>query len=216
MNSILQQSVSAVSPKVNTTRDGVRGVRTVGDTQLVFLDVPGIIPSHQRLAVKELTSKAWRGYRESDIVLLVIDVVKRPTQEVFDVVRRVCPRENIGEFEVRQRVRAAEEAGEHLPPSWLPSLALDDLQGASSVVDAGGLPARPGGHDTHLLNDEFDDLEEEMPDHVSPAKEHRPPVTLVLNKIDKAEEFRWVQNREQDEREREREREREQKKEIER
>ena len=27
--------------EVNTTREGIRGVKTIGNTQLVFLDVPG-------------------------------------------------------------------------------------------------------------------------------------------------------------------------------
>ena len=27
--------------QVNTTREGVRGVKSIGNTQLVFLDVPG-------------------------------------------------------------------------------------------------------------------------------------------------------------------------------
>ena len=83
--------------EVNTTRESIRGVKTIGNTQLVFLDVPGIIPSHQRQSNRELVSKAWTGYQESDVCLLIIDVVKRPTAEIFEIVRQICPKEDIGQ-----------------------------------------------------------------------------------------------------------------------
>ena len=41
-NRILGTKVSIVSDKPQTTRTQVRGVRTTDDTQLVFLDTPGI------------------------------------------------------------------------------------------------------------------------------------------------------------------------------
>jgi len=169
MNAILGCPLSAVSPKVDTTRDHVRGVKTIKNTQLVFLDVPGIIPSHQRAKHRELALKAWDSYEECDLCLLIIDVVKRPQQDIFDIVRKICPQEFIGRAEVRRRQRSAaaeEEASGAVRPSvWLPR------------------PAR-----TAPASD--DEGEEE--------RDRRPPVTLVLNKIDKASEFRWVQSRERE------------------
>lgn len=161
MNAILDCPVSAVSPKVNTTREGVRGIKTSGSTQLVFLDAPGIIPSHQTKVCRELVATAWRGYQECDLCLLVVDVVKRPTQDVFDLVRRLAPREDIGRSELRRRIRATEEGG-GVADSWLPR----PIPGSGVVQDA------------------------EAPD--------RPPVILVLNKIDKASEFRWVLSRDEE------------------
>jgi len=156
MNTILGTPVSAVSQKVNTTTEGLRGIKTVENSQLVFIDVPGIIPSHQRQSNRVLVSKAWQGYQDCELCLLVIDVVKRPTQEVFDLVRKLCPHEDIGEVELRRRQEAIAESG--APHSWLPR----PIPGSS--------------------NDEGE----------------RPPVVLVLNKIDRAEEFRWVQSRERE------------------
>eukprot|EP00928_Gymnodinium_smaydae_P061170 TRINITY_DN45322_c1_g1_i1.p1 TRINITY_DN45322_c1_g1~~TRINITY_DN45322_c1_g1_i1.p1 ORF type:complete len:465 (-),score=85.65 TRINITY_DN45322_c1_g1_i1:20-1414(-) len=161
LNALLGCPLSAVSPKVNTTRDDVRGIKTSGSTQLVFLDVPGIIPSHDRKANRELVAKAWRGYQECQVCLLVIDVLKRPTQELFDMVRRLCPRESIGARELRNMERAAGEAGMPPPALWLPRSVP-----RSGVADAGAA--------------------------------ERPPVVLVLNKIDACEEFRWVQSRERE------------------
>ncbi|CAE7391117.1 ache [Symbiodinium sp. CCMP2592] len=171
MNIILDNPISAVSPKVNTTRENVRGVKTIGHTQLVFLDVPGIIPSHEKLANRELVAQAWQGYQECDVCLLVIDVVKRPNSEIFDVVRKICPKEDIGEAGLRRRMRSLMEVnseGERelpleayklLPPRSLPGFTGNSL--ASRAQD-------------------------------------RPPVTLVLNKVDKASEMRWVMSRDRE------------------
>jgi len=150
MNAIIGRNVSAVSPKVNTTRDGVRGILTTGNTQLVFLDVPGIIPSEKQLYTRELVSAAWRGFHECDLCILVVDVVRRPTQEFFDVVRRICPHQGLGQSIIRRTIREADGA---VPRVWLPQLE---------------------------------------------RSESGPPVILVLNKIDKASEFRWVQSREKE------------------
>eukprot|EP00929_Paragymnodinium_shiwhaense_P063882 TRINITY_DN31966_c0_g1_i1.p1 TRINITY_DN31966_c0_g1~~TRINITY_DN31966_c0_g1_i1.p1 ORF type:complete len:481 (-),score=82.70 TRINITY_DN31966_c0_g1_i1:13-1455(-) len=158
MNAILDCPVSTVSPKINTTKEGVRGIRTNGSDQLVFLDVPGIIPSHQRKENRELVAKAWQGYQECELCLLVIDVVKRPTQDVFDMVRQLCSYPDLGDSELRRRMRDM-EAGD--PETWLPR----PIPGSNWQK----------GHRTD-----------------------RPPVVLVLNKIDKATEFRWVQSRERE------------------
>ncbi|CAE7528142.1 era [Symbiodinium natans] len=170
MNIILDNPISAVSPKVNTTREGVRGVKTIGHTQLVFLDVPGIIPSHQKLVNRELVAQAWQGYQECDVCLLVIDVVKRPTAEIFDVVRKICPKEDIGEAGLRRRMKSLMQ-----------------------VNDDG---------EQELPADAYNLLPRSLPgSRISLARtqaESRPPVTLVLNKVDKASEMRWVMSRERE------------------
>ncbi|CAJ1417894.1 unnamed protein product, partial [Effrenium voratum] len=166
MNAILECPISAVSPKVNTTREGIRGVKTIGNTQLVFLDVPGIIPSHQRVENRDLVGQAWRGYQESDVVLLIIDTVKRPAADIFEVVRKISPKEDIGQAAMRHRMRALME--------------VDD----------------EGRHE--LPRDALELLPRSIPGSPFAQDEDRPPVTLVLNKIDKASERRWVLSRERE------------------
>lgn len=168
MNAILDCPISAVSPKVNTTREGIRGVKTIGNTQLIFLDVPGIIPSHERITSRELVSKAWVGYQECDLCLLIIDVVKRPNPEIFDVVRKICPKEDIAKAGLRFRMNALMEVDED-GRRELPERAMEML------------PRSIPGTNPLSLKDE-----------------DRPPVTLVLNKIDKASEMRWVTSRERE------------------
>ncbi|CAA9986862.1 GTPase Era, putative [Plasmodium knowlesi strain H] len=93
LNSILNKTISAVSPKINTTRQDIKGIYTKDNVQLIFIDSPGIVPSHKKKKFcKELVSYAWKGYEEADLILFVADTVKRPTHDVFNIVRMLAPK----------------------------------------------------------------------------------------------------------------------------
>ena len=49
MNRILGQKIAIVSSKPQTTRNRILGVHTSGDTQLVFIDTPGLHKPHNSL-----------------------------------------------------------------------------------------------------------------------------------------------------------------------
>ena len=97
VNAVMGSAFVAVSPKVNTTRKDVRCVWTEGNTQIVFTDAPGIIPHNQSKQCKDLVNVAWTGYNDCDVVLLVVDCVKRPTIEEFNLVRKIAPFPSLGE-----------------------------------------------------------------------------------------------------------------------
>ncbi|SBT72083.1 GTPase Era, putative [Plasmodium malariae] len=93
LNSILNKTISAVSPKINTTKQDIKGVYTKDNVQLIFIDAPGIIPSHKKKNFcKELVSYAWKGYEEADLVLFIADTVKRPTYDILNIVRMLAPK----------------------------------------------------------------------------------------------------------------------------
>lgn len=72
LNSMLGQKISIVSPKPQTTRTRIMGVLTQNDTQIVFIDTPGLHKPRTHLG--EYMAKS---VRESivgvDICLLVVD-----------------------------------------------------------------------------------------------------------------------------------------------
>jgi len=76
-NSMIENRVSAVSRKMNTTRRRMVGAYTSGSRQLVFWDTPGVV---ERQFVKslgderrELTTSGWGSAADADVAMMVID-----------------------------------------------------------------------------------------------------------------------------------------------
>jgi GTP-binding protein Era len=72
VNAAVGSKVSIVTPKVQTTRMNVRGVAMQGQTQIVFVDTPGIFRPKRRLD-KAMVKAAWTGAGEGDAIILIVD-----------------------------------------------------------------------------------------------------------------------------------------------
>jgi len=72
VNALVGSKVAIVSPKVQTTRMAVRGVAIVDDTQIVFVDTPGIFKPRRRLD-RAMVNAAWAGAGDADAVVLLVD-----------------------------------------------------------------------------------------------------------------------------------------------
>ena len=73
VNRLVGAKVSIVSPKVQTTRTRVTGIGIEGKAQIVFIDTPGIFRGPRRRLDRAMIDAAWRGARDADMVLLVVD-----------------------------------------------------------------------------------------------------------------------------------------------
>jgi len=74
MNRLVGEKISIMSPKVQTTRDLIRGVFIKDSTQIVFVDTPGVfIPKKTRLLERRIVKTAWSGIRDADLVCLLLD-----------------------------------------------------------------------------------------------------------------------------------------------
>lgn len=73
VNQLVGSKVSIVSPKVQTTRTRVLGIVMRGEAQIIFVDTPGIFAPKARLE-KAMVAAAWQGAKDSEEVLLIIDV----------------------------------------------------------------------------------------------------------------------------------------------
>lgn len=74
MNALVGSKISIVSPKVQTTRSRVLGIMIEGDSQLVFVDTPGIFGAPKRRLERAMVAAAWAGAGDADIVLVLVDV----------------------------------------------------------------------------------------------------------------------------------------------
>lgn len=72
MNSLIGTKVSIVSPKVQTTRSVIRGIVINKDSQVIFLDTPGLFKPQKRLE-RAMVDAAWRSASEADLTLLIVD-----------------------------------------------------------------------------------------------------------------------------------------------
>jgi GTPase len=84
VNALVGTKVTIVSPKVQTTRTLVRGIAIEGQSQLVFVDTPGIFAPRRRLD-RAMVTTAWTGAHDADIVALMIDA-KRSIDEETDAI----------------------------------------------------------------------------------------------------------------------------------
>ena len=73
LNVIVGEKIAAVSQKPNTTRNRVVGIRTFPDSQLVFLDTPGIHKARGELG-KAMVQAAMNTLGEADVILMMIEV----------------------------------------------------------------------------------------------------------------------------------------------
>jgi GTP-binding protein Era len=80
VNALLGQKVAAVSPKPQTTRKRQLGILTTDDYQLVFVDTPGIHNPRHKLG-KFLNQEAQEALEGVDVILWLVDVSARPTDE---------------------------------------------------------------------------------------------------------------------------------------
>ena len=84
-NNFVGSKVSIVSPKEQTTRTLVKGIGIYGNTQIIFLDTPGIFAPKRRLD-RAMVASAWEGRGDADITVLVVDAHKGLTAEVEAII----------------------------------------------------------------------------------------------------------------------------------
>ncbi|MBK1698003.1 GTPase Era [Rhodovibrio salinarum] len=90
MNRMVGAKLSIVTHKVQTTRTRVRGVAVEGDSQVVFVDTPGVFTSPKRRLERAMVASAWQGADDADVVVLLYDVARKGIDEdTLRIVRRL-------------------------------------------------------------------------------------------------------------------------------
>lgn len=88
MNAMIGADVSIVTHKVQTTRAPVRGIVVHHDSQIVFVDTPGIFDAKGTLNTA-LVQTAEARAKDSDVLLVVIDAVRGLQEDIEKILEFV-------------------------------------------------------------------------------------------------------------------------------
>ena len=72
INGLLNQKISIVTDKSQTTRNNIRGIYNSPEAQIVFVDTPGIHKPHQILG-KRMNNMAYSTAHDVDVNMLIVD-----------------------------------------------------------------------------------------------------------------------------------------------
>ena len=73
LNALLGEKLAIVSPKVQTTRHRIKGIRTEKEYQIIFSDTPGIIEPRYKLH-QRMMQAVKSSLEDADVALLLVDI----------------------------------------------------------------------------------------------------------------------------------------------
>lgn len=88
LNKMVGSKVSIVTHKVQTTRARVRGIAVHDNSQLVFVDTPGLFETKRRLD-RAMVASAWGGASDADIVALLVSANKSDTEGFKKIIEKL-------------------------------------------------------------------------------------------------------------------------------
>ena len=72
LNALVQQKVAIISPKPQTTRNSIRAIRTDADSQIIFVDTPGIHKPKHELGT-QMNKEAYSAASGVDLIYYLVD-----------------------------------------------------------------------------------------------------------------------------------------------
>ncbi|WP_102224020.1 GTPase Era [Acidimangrovimonas sediminis] len=91
LNRMVGAKVSIVTHKVQTTRARIRGVCMAGESQIVFVDTPGLFRPRRRLD-RAMVAAAWGGAADADVIVLLIEAHRGLTEGARAIVEALTER----------------------------------------------------------------------------------------------------------------------------
>ena len=88
LNKMVGAKISIVTHKVQTTRTRIRGVSIEDQSQIIFVDTPGLFEPRRRLD-RAMVAAAWRCAADSDITLLLVEAHRGLTEGVEKIISSI-------------------------------------------------------------------------------------------------------------------------------
>src|SRR5256885_3090028 len=90
LNRIVGEKLSITSPKPQSTRDRVVGIRTTDSSQMIILDTPGLL--NPKYALQEsMRSTALTAVHEADVIIYVADATEGSPPPLSEAARLKQP-----------------------------------------------------------------------------------------------------------------------------
>ena len=89
LNRMVGAKVSIVTHKVQTTRARIRGVAMEGESQIVFVDTPGLFRPRRRLD-RAMVAAAWGGAADADIIVMLVEAHRGVTEGVERILENLA------------------------------------------------------------------------------------------------------------------------------
>ncbi len=90
INQLTGTKISIVSDKVQTTRTRVLGIVMQDDTQIVFVDTPGIFAAKDKNKMERaIVAAAWDALADADCLLVLVDVQRKLSDETRMILSRL-------------------------------------------------------------------------------------------------------------------------------
>ena len=86
LNRLIGQKISIVTPKVQTTRTTIRGIVNIDQSQMIFIDTPGIFKAGKKLE-RAIVRSAWSGLEEADIICMLFDAKKPISENIEHIIK---------------------------------------------------------------------------------------------------------------------------------
>src|SRR5688572_25457695 len=175
VNTLVGAKVAIVSRKVQTTRTTLRGIAIEGQSQLVFIDTPGIFAPRRRLD-RAMVEAAWGGAGDADQVLLVVDAAKGVDEDVERILGKLAAARVIPQAERQSR---SQRGGESRRDLLLALNKVDRVRKERLLELAAELNARVPFAETFMISaldgDGVADLKAHLARSVPPGPWHYPP-----------------------------------------
>jgi len=82
LNTLIGEKISIVTPKPQTTRNRILGIKNLPEAQLIFVDTPGMHNTRKKFN-RYLVQAAQTAFRESDLVLVMVEATQAIPQNEF-------------------------------------------------------------------------------------------------------------------------------------
>lgn len=76
LNTIMERKIAITSDKAQTTRNNIMGIYHDSDSQIIFIDTPGIHKPKHNLG-KALNNQAYYSINDVDVIVLVVDITEK-------------------------------------------------------------------------------------------------------------------------------------------